>query len=108
MTFHDTHDHYCAARRAQSDRVSTSGTRTGATSQKKWIELYACLTFAPELSVITNPITYLQIFAYQVRMGDLAASRASAKKLTMEGYLRDLAHTFFRVGTEDPRLDHLE
>ena len=52
-------------------------------------------------------IPYLKIFAEWVCVGILAAGSAAIRKVTIEGYLHDVAQIFSAVGTTDPQLDHL-
>ena len=79
---------------AQCDRVGASRTQASTISWRKCLDLYECLTIAPDLTGVYYPIPYLQIFVDLIRVGTLDANRSGAKKHTMEGYLRDMAQIF--------------
>ena len=55
------------------------------------------LNIAPDLSRVSDPIPYLQIFADRVRVGVLSANSSGVKKRTVEGYPRDMTHIFAGV-----------
>ena len=65
------------------------------------------LTIAPDISGVSNPIPFLQMFANCVRVGALAANGSGVNKRTMEGYLRNLMQIFSGIGPKDPHLDVL-
>ena len=71
------------------------------------MDLCACLTITPDLSGVSEPIPYLQVFSDRVRVGALVDNGSGIKKCTIEGYLCDVEKIFASVGSKDPHLDIL-
>ena len=89
-TIREAEDHFCAARQAQRDGVSACQSLASTNSCQKRLDFFSCITLSPDLSGVSDPIPYLQIFTARVRVGTLEANGAGVKKRTAEVYLCDM------------------
>ena len=85
--------------------VSTGRCRFDVVAWRQWNVHCASLNIRPDLTTIADPVPILQLFAYRVRTGMLAAKGRDVKKRSVEQYLRSVGQVFAGVGTPDPRLD---
>ena len=79
----EAEDYLCSAQRLQCNSVSACQNHASTTSWRKWLDFCAWRTIDPDLSGVSDPILYLQIFVYRFRLIALAASDAGAKKRTV-------------------------
>ena len=98
-------DDYCDAIRDIHHGVSASRYRAVITAWGKWNAFTSWLGVAADLSDVSDPIPILQIFAYRVRSGVLAAKCQPIKKRSVEQYLHSVGQIFASMGAQDPRLD---
>jgi hypothetical protein len=82
--------------------ISTRTQQAGHTTWDIWnkfcLQLHQDLT----LSVVTDPIPLLQLFAQGYRLGTIAPSGAQVHARTVEGALRAIGQAFAALGFQDP------
>ena len=59
----------------------------------------------PFLQAFQDKVPFLQVFAHQVHIGELAASGNPIGARSAEDYVRHVGQTFLQVGANDPRLN---
>ena len=88
-----------------STGVSTGYAKSTSTHWTQWLRFCAGIGLDPNLSDVSDPVPFLQIFAHRVRTGDLAKQGDIVKKRTVEAYLRAVGQVHTSVGARDPRHD---
>jgi hypothetical protein len=83
--------------------VNSSRASTDRTNWRQWCAFCLNPPLDPSLDGVQDPIPLLQMFAHQVRIGQLAANGRPVHKRTVEQYLRSVAQIFASVGAPDPR-----
>jgi hypothetical protein len=73
-----------------------------ATAWDKWIEFTSDLGLDPFLQAWPDKIPFLQVFAQQVRTGELSASGNPLRARSVEDYVRMVGQMYLHVGTNDP------
>ncbi len=70
--------------------VHSSRASTDRTNWRQWCAFCRDLRLDPSLDGVQDPIPLLQMFAHQVRIGQLAADGRPVRKRTVEQYLRSM------------------
>jgi hypothetical protein len=70
-----------------------------------WSDFTSGLGLDPFLQAFPDKIPFLQIFAVQVRCGELSASGSAVRARSAEDYVWHVARTYLNVGGKDPHLN---
>jgi hypothetical protein len=83
--------------------VVPSRSTAAAAHWTKWEAYCDTIGIHPTLREVSDPIPYLQVFAYRFRHGHINTTRRPVRKRTVEGALRSVGQAFAAVGSPDPR-----
>jgi hypothetical protein len=101
--------HFCgdfsAAQEAVITEVSPGCASSAITAWAIWSDFTSGLGLDPFLQAFADKISFLKIFAIQVRCRELSASGSAFQAQLAEDYIRHVAQMYLNVGAKDPHLN---
>ena len=85
--------------------ISPGRATSTATAWSKWIEFTDDLGLDPFLQAFHDKVPFLQVFAYQVRISELAAHGNPIWARSAEDNVRHIGQAFLQMGANDPCLN---